>query len=394
MTNVVRTARTSQSGISSSRFIVQVKQPLYEYETSEGALFVTASMFGEKPAGSYEVKWATDELRPKFDTLGANIADTVTTSVTVANGAYFQVNDLIRITGTGESMMVTAVAGNVLTVIRSWGSVAPATATLGAEILIGAPTYAENAKLQASRSTTEAFYSNQTAIWRENLELSNTLIAIGDQGGTYFGKDIDLQRRKMMKRHKGDINRSCLFSERGGVGSQRTIMGMAEFIQTFGSNRVNNTSAITYSVFQTASRTAVRYSDSQRMVVVCSTQFAQIVTEWALGLSTSNPAAKIDMRPGDSLFGMRIMDINTAHGRFRLVIDNALEGTTYSKWAFMITDEEGSRPEWRYLRKTQIEKNRQDPDQDGYEEEVLTEGTLILGNPDKLYFWNNAQTSS
>lgn len=393
MTNVVRAARTSQSGIASSRFVAQVGN-LYEYPDREGAAFVTASQFGEKPAGGWEVSWHTDELRPKFDTLGAAISDTTTEQITVSNGAYFATNDFINITSTKEKMLVREVTGNVLTVTRSVGSTAAQTASSGAEIYIYSPHYGENARLQAARSTTEVKYSNQTAIWREPLEISNTLKAIGEQGGLHHGNDLDRQRRKMMRTLKRGINHDCIMSERGGTGTQRTIMGLLEFVTTFGSNRVNSTSAVTYSVFNTASKTAVRNSESGRMVVICGTQFAQIVSEWALGLSASNPAAKIDMRVGDTMFGLRIMDIKTAHGDFRLLIDHALEGTEYSKYAIMVPSDEGSRPQWRYLRKTTVEKNRQENDQDGYKEEAICEGTLEGGNPDQFYLFTNAQTSA
>lgn len=393
MATVVKTARTTQSGIASSRHKVQMGD-LYKLEDNTGAMWVTANMMGKKKAGGYEVKWHTLELRPKFDTLGAAITATGDTSITVSNGSYFQINDLIKVTSTKESMLVTAVSGNTLTVIRSWGAVAAQTASNSAEVLIVASHYGENARLQAGRTVTEVQYSNQIALWRDNFEISGTLQAIGEQGGLYHGNDVDLQRDQMTAAHKRNINHSCLFSEIGRSGDQRSMMGVIEFIKTYGSNRTNSTSAVTFSVFQTASKTAVRYLSKKRMVIICSTQFAQIVTEWALGLSSSNPNAVINMESGNTLFGLRIIDIRTAHGDFRLLVDDALEGTEYSKYAVCVGTDKGNAPEWRYLRDTRVLKNRQDTDQDGYEEEILTEGTMELGNPDHLYLFDSAATSS
>lgn len=393
MTTVVKTARTTQSGIASSRHKVQMGD-LYKLEDKEGALWVTANMMGKKKAGGYEVKWHTLELRPKFDTLGAAITGTGDASITVSNPSYFQINDLIKVTSTKESMMVTGVTGAALGVVRSWGAVAAQTASNGAEVLIIASHYGENARLQAGRTVTEVQYTNRVALWRDNFEISGTLQAIGEQGGLYHGNDVDLQRDQMHKAHKRGINHACLFSETGVSGDQRSMMGLIEFIKTYGSNRTNSTSAVTFSVFQTASKTAVRYSDSKRMVIICSTQFAQIVTEWALGLSASNPNAVINMDPSKELFGLRIIDIQTAHGRFRLLVDDALEGTEYSKYAVCVGTDKGNAPEWRYLRDTRVLKNRQETDQDGYEEEILTEGTMELGNPDHLYLFDSAATSA
>jgi hypothetical protein len=393
MATVVKTARTTQSGIASSRHKVQMGD-LYKLEDNSGAMWVTANMMGKKKAGGYEVKWHTLELRPKFDTLGAAITAVGDTTVTVSNGTYFQINDLIKVTSTKESMMVTGVTGNNLGVTRSWGAVAAQTASNGAEVLIVASHYGENARLQAGRTVTEVQYSNQVALWRDNFEISGTLQAIGEQGGLYHGNDVDLQRDQMHAAHKRGINHACLFSEIGRSGDQRSMMGIIEFIKTYGSGRTNSTSAVTFSVFQTASKTAVRYLKNKRMVIICSTQFAQIVTEWALGLSASNPNAVINMDPEKKLFGLRVIDIRTAHGDFRLLVDDALEGTEYSKYAICVGTDKGNAPEWRYLRDTRVIKNRQDTDQDGYEEEILTEGTMEDGNPDHLYLFDSAATSA
>jgi len=361
---------------------------LYKLEDNEGALFVTANTLGKEKAGNYEVKWHTLELRPKFDALTASAAAADGT-LTVAHGNYFQVNDLIKITASKESCMVTAVSGNTVSVTRSWGATVAATASSTAEILIVTPHYGENAKLQGARSVTEVQYTNNVALWRHNLEISGTLQAIGEQGGTFYGNDVDLQRDQMLLTHKRDINHACLFSEIGASGDQRSIMGMIEFIKTYGTNRVNSTSAFTFSVFQTAAKTATRYNN-RRMVIICSRQFAQIVSEWALVTTGSH----VNVENGATMFGLEVMDIRTPHGRFRLLVDDALEGTEYSQYSVWVATEQGKGPKWRYLRDTRILKNRQDTDQDGYEEEVLTEGTIELGGPDFHYMTDNSDTSS
>lgn len=52
-------------------------------------------------------------------------ADTATT-LTVANGGLFRAGDILRMTSSGEAMMVTSVSDNLLTVTRGLGSVMPA----------------------------------------------------------------------------------------------------------------------------------------------------------------------------------------------------------------------------------------------------------------------------
>jgi len=64
-------------------------------------------------------------------TLGAAIADTSTTSVTVTDGTFWSVSDILEVDETGEQLYVTAVATNTLTVIRGFNDTTKAAATDG-----------------------------------------------------------------------------------------------------------------------------------------------------------------------------------------------------------------------------------------------------------------------
>lgn len=384
MATVVKGVRATNAGIAASRLIVDMGD-LYKLEDDQGALYVTASTLGKRKIAAYEANWHTNELRPKFDTVnGAKIASD--TSVTVTNGGYFQKHDLVKVTATGEVLLVTAVSGNVLTITRSFGATAAGAIADAGELLILGPAYPENAQLQDGRSVTETKYSNKVQAFRHNFEISGRLQAITENGGTYHGSDVKLQREDMLLTHKRDINLACLFGEVGDAGSGQTGMGgIVEFIKTYGANRVNSTAAVTHSVFLTAAKSATRYNN-RRMVIICSRQFAQIVTEWGLSLQM--------LTPGGTKFGLQVMDIFTPHGQFRLLVDDALEGTAYSKMAICVAADKKGGPKMAMLRDTRLIKNRQEDSQDGYEEEVLTEGTIEHGNANFHYLFDNAQTSA
>lgn len=388
MTTVVKAARATNSGIASSRLKVDMGD-LYRLEDDQGALFVTANVLGSGQAQQYQINWHTKVLRPKADVISASAASGDTT-LTATNGTYFQVNDLIKIPITGETMLVTAVSTNTLTVTRAWGSTAAASAAASAEVVILSPHYAENARLQTARTVTEVQYTNNVALWRHNLEQSNTLRAIGDAGGTYNGSDLELEREDMLLVHKRDINLTCLYSEKGSSGTQRSMMGLYEFINGYGTSRTDSTSAVTFGVFMTKSQSMTRYNN-RKMVGIVSRTFATIVSQWALG--TAGVYVTVDN--GADMFGIQVMDITTPHGKFRLLVDDALsDSTTWSKHAFFVATDRKGGPKWKYLRNTQILKNRQYNDQDGYMEEVLTEGSIEFGNPDYHYLFKNAQTAS
>lgn len=388
MATVVKTARTSQSGIASSRLKIDMGD-LYKLESNQGALMVATQQLGKKKAGNYEVKWHTSELRPKSTTLAAAITGAGSLTADLTNGSYVQVNDLLRIPSTGETVMVTAVSSNTATITRSWGATAAASAANGSEVLIIAPHYGENASLQAGRTVTEVAYSNLVALWRHNFEISGTLQAISEQGGTYHGSDVALQREDMLLSHKRDINLALLFSEYGSSGDQRSMSGLIEFIEVNGTSRTDSTSAVTFSVFADNSKTMTRYNGG-RMLGIVSRQFATIVSKWAISTS----GATVQVENGAKMFGLQVMDITTPTGQFRLLVDDAFEGTTYAKYAAFIAADKKGGPQWRYLRDTRVLKDRQLNDQDGYEEEVLTEATVEWGNPNYHYLYKNAQTAS
>lgn len=388
MATVVQGERTSQAGIAPSRLKVDMGD-LYKLEDNQGALYVTANLLGSGPAANYEVKWHTSELRPKATTLSVSAA-TSDTSIQVATGdtALIAVNDLLNLPN-AETMMVTGVTGVTAAVIRSWGAASAVTAAANSEVIIISPHYAEGATLQSARSVTEVSAHNYTAIWRHPLDLSNTLRAIGDAGGTYNGTDLDLQRTDLMLVHKRDINLACLFSEIGNNGTQRTIMGIKEFIETYGTSRTDATSSLTYNAFSQISETMTRYN-SGNMIGVISRRFATIVSQWAM-----NTSAVVQVENGASMFGLKVMNVTTPNGQFKLLIDVALsDSTEYKKHAFFVaTDKKGS-PKWKYLRNTQILKDRQAPDADGYKEEVLTEGTVEWGNANYHFELTNVQQST
>lgn len=386
MATVVQGARTSTSGIASSRLKVDMGD-LYKLEDNQGALYVTANLLGSSKAASYEVKWHTSELRPKMTTLSVTAASS-DTSIVVATGdtALLQVNDLIDIKGM-ETAMVTGVTSNTAAITRSWGGNTAVTAATGVQILILSPTYGENATLQSARSVTEVSAYNYTQIVRHNLEQSETLRAIGNAGGTYHGPDIETQREDMTLVHKRDLNLNCLFSERGSSGTQRTMMGLREFIQDHGTSRTDSTTAVTWAVFAQNSEVMTRYNGG-RMVGVISSRFATIVSQWAM--TTSAP---VQVENGASMFGLQVMNVVTPHGKFKLIIDHALsDSNVYSKYGFFVATDKKGGPKWKYLRNTQILKNRQDPDQDGYEEEILTEGTVEWGNANYHYYYDAVAT--
>lgn len=389
MATVVKGARTTTSGIASTRLIVQMGD-LYKLEDDQGALYVTASKYGKKKMAGFEQKWHTSELRPKFDAVNnATGYASGATSIAVDNVGYHQKHDLVKVTRTGEVLLVTAVntGGAAIEVTRSWGATAAAALNDDDELLILGPAYPENATLQDPRSVTEVAYSNYIQLWRDSFEISGTLQAITNNGGTYHGSDEETLREDMLLTHKRNINLTGLFGEKNATGNQRSTDGIIPFIKTNAPTRVDSTSAFTEAVWNTVIRKATRYGSKDKLAI-CSRQFVSFINQHALGNQR--------VTPGDDMYGLRVMNYTSPFGNIKLVVDDALEGTEYSQYAVLLDIGRKARPKMAMLRDTRVIKGNRvdDGSQDGYEEEVLTEGTIELGNPSFHFLVDNANSAS
>lgn len=389
MATVVKVPRTTAAGMASTRQKVDMGD-LYKKEDDRGALYITAAKLGKKKLADVKAKWhVRDGVRPKFDNVnnGGGYASGAT-SIVVDNGAYFQTNDVVKVTRTGEVMLVTGVSSNTLTVERSIGATAAAAINDDDELLIIGPAYGENTTLVSAKSMTAQPYTNNIQTFRHNLEVSARHDAIGRNGGHFYGNDVDIVRDEMLTTHKRDLNLACLYGESGVAAAdatQYTMGGIIEFVTTNGTSRTNSTSAMTEAVFRSIISDATRYN-SGVMVGICSRQFADIVNDWGI----DNQRVK----PGESMYGLRVMDYVTPHGKVRLLVDDALEGDEYSQYCVLVDLKKKPTIKWRMIRDTRVMRDRQGTDQDGYEEEVLTEGTVEWGHPDYHFIINNANTSS
>lgn len=134
--------------------------PLINFSTEAGKR--------KKVARNPKFEWNEKGLPPKADQKNG-AATTDETAVTVDNGTYFGVNDLVKVVPTGEVFRVTAVSSNTLTVARAVGSTTSATIADNADLLIIGNAFAEGAAKPAVRSHQETTPYNYTQINLEGL---------------------------------------------------------------------------------------------------------------------------------------------------------------------------------------------------------------------------------
>lgn len=371
----------STTDVLAARLVADVSSKIHLLEDEKISLTKLLSRLPKKPAGNTTAQWQTDELAPKVDTLDEAL-DNSETAIDVGDGNLWQPNDVMKVTTTGETMIVSSVSADTVTVsARSNGTTAATSAASGDQIINLGSAFAEGAGLRISASddtiinkyVKTVMKDNECQIWRDTVALSRTEMQV-DQ---YGGKDHDHQLKKTAIEHCRNMNLAAYHGEKSTT--RRTAGGIAEFVA---SANVDTTATLTESAFNSALETMFRYgSGSDRKVLFCSRTVAAIISDWAAQVQR--------VAPGDSKFGVNIVQYQSPHGMIDIVTDHALEGPTYKKYAVLVDPKE---IKLRPIQDTVLLVDRQLPDVDGKVDEYLTEATFEWGQ-DNFHGLFNAITS-
>jgi hypothetical protein len=192
----------------------------------------------KKPALSTVHEWIEDTLLPNTDSLNQTTFTPDAqnaTSLTVVNGVRFQVGDLVRPDQSVEVMQVTAVAGNVLTVVRGYGGTTKATLANGRKLFILGNAALEGADASAARFTNRVRKQNYTQIFAATVEVSGSMQATRQYGTT---DELDFQKQERMRELLRDLE-SCVIngtapaaSPQGGTSVRRSMNGIVKQITT------------------------------------------------------------------------------------------------------------------------------------------------------------------
>lgn len=354
--------------------------PVHMLEDDRLMLTRLLSKLGKREVHNTAFKWMTDEIRPKFDQL-AEALDSSETGVDVDNGEYFNINDLVKVVETGEIMRVTAItpgSPDVLTVVRGVGTTTGAAALDDGQLLIIGNQYAQGATSQAALTTKEVEKTAYTQIMRDPVHLTGTEHAMGKADGLYTGEEINKQRAKKLLEHERNKNLTAYWGE--SAYDAGTLRGLAGGINAYiPAGQRDAVATLTESEWNDGLKNAFRYGAGKK-VVLASRSVAGIINEYMANVQR--------VAPGDSKFGVKMVDYISPHGDVSIVTDHALEGTEYDKYAFVL-----DLAECKYVcfkgRDTQLLLDRQANDEDGVKEEYLTEFGFEWGHPQRHYVFTS-----
>lgn len=318
--------------------------------------------------GNPKFSWMEDELDPRFDVTTGTFTN-VATTIAVTNGGYFRAQQMVLVPRTGEVFRVSSVAANNLTVIRGIGSTAVA-GNSGEELLILNTAQPEGDASKAAVSRNPSVVTNYTQIFRTEWDATET-----ERHSEFEGTDDwDHQALKHGIEHRKDIEYGLMMGRpsetTSGTTALRTTGGFNHFVAT---NVTDVGGTMTETEFFFALRPCFRYGAKEKWALA-----AQLPVD----VINTFPRGKLEVRQGESTFGLRVMQYISPHGTINVVTHYLLEGATFGGQIWIMDTDV---VKYRFLqnkrggRDTNLRENIQNNDVDGRKDEWLTEAGLQFG---------------
>lgn len=325
-----------------------------------------------------KVNWLEDQYFPNKSSVAAagytNVAATV--PVATGEGAYFRAGDLVRNVANAEMMLVTAVAGDNLTVTRAIGGVVAAQAgTSGQPLLIVGNASAQAADLGTLKVTNRVLGFNYTQIFRHPFGFSGTDVEID----TYGTGDPMNEIAKKAVEHKRALENSFFFGARSftaaSPNSIGTVGGLRDFVVT---NKTAAVGTLTAANLGTIIRGALQKGSRDKVIfaspLVVSALSALYTKTWAPNEAGGGTDATLGIRVSGYVsgsFGDRIpVVLKREWGNFG--------DTTEIGSLLVVLDRRFIKKRPLRNRGTALLRNRQGNGEDRVVHEYLTETSLEM----------------
>lgn len=371
------TTHENTANVPASRRVRDVQRGIAYVDPDENPLLAVTrgSKDGSKQAINSKFEWIEKEmLPPRWDQVDGAMT-TGDTAMTVDNGGYFTVGDLVKVATTGEVVLVTSISSDTLTVTRSFGdSSGTAAGTIGdnVDVQIIGNAIAEGASVGTPKSHIETYPYNFTQIFRTEFGATGS----EEMSENYTGRDRVRQAKEAAIEHATDIERAFIWGERNEDTSavRRATGGLLYYLT---SNNVTSVATLTEPEMEDFAQDVFHHTGGGRTrLLLASPLVVSSIDQLAAG--------RIQVSPKEDTFGVAIKRWATAHGEF-LIATHPLfvDGLNGDGWAGLAIAVDPKRIKYRYLRgrDTKLLKDRQAPGDDKYTDEYLTEAGLQVENP-------------
>ncbi len=324
-----------------------------------------------------EYKWFEDKFGAREDIVGAN--QTGATSLQVSNGGYFSIGDVLLCVKTtqgtntpiGEVMLVTGIAGNVLTIQRQIGDGGTGGGLLQLNDIIWIVGNAneEGSGIRDIKATTVTEVSNYCQIFRTPIGLTETS---RNTKGRVRESDFDYQTRKKGIEHLVDIERAFLF-------------GKKEILTSGLTHPKRFTGGIFPKITQVVSNVATRADFNNYLQILFSHGNSEkylFASPYVVSKINEFAMDKLQVLQGEKTFGLTIIKYLSPYGTLNIIKHDLVTGDLYGKSGLGLDFECMT---YCYLssRDTKLLTNRQNPGEDSRVDEYLTECGLQMEQPER-----------
>lgn len=368
---VIASGVVATDDILSNEKVIDMQNEFRLLDVDDAQFMTILNKFPSQPAIREKVEWIEDSYFPNLSTLANSATSAATTlDVTAGQGDYFRAGDLVRLSTAGEVVEVSSVSTDALTVTRSIGSIAAASAASGEELLIIGNVAAQGADYGTLKVNQRVAAYNYTQIVRNSFGFTGTQAEIE----TYGPGDPANEIAKKAVEHKRALENLFLMGGRAydSTANKGWVGGIVhEFIST-------NVTAVNGALSLTAldgAMTDILQFGTQHKVVFAAPTAAQ-------ALSKLMNDDWVQAPPGTEVYGVKVNAfISGAYGVNIPVITKrnwGLESTSglgRGGW-MLVLDMAYIKKRPLRNRNTMLLKNRQGNGIDGVVHEFLTEASI------------------
>jgi hypothetical protein len=368
--------------LSTNRLVLDIADGIALLDPNENPFTLMTRKVGKRVAKQPKVSWLEDELQPEVDQVSV-ATNSVQKSIEVKNTTYFAIGDLVQVYDSYEVMYVQSVTATAIVVSRNYPNVGASSTGIKTDLeaddylTILGNANEEGAAAPAAKHTVEVQVDNYTQIIRTPFELTETELNSLMHGE----QDLPYETHKKAIEHARKIEYNAIWGlpSAAGVGSaskaMRTMGGLWWYLkENAATGNLANQSELTEDEFLAWIRNCFRYGSGRKVMFSCPLILSAI-EKWGL--------AKLQTRSSDSTYGINISRWISPHGEIAIVNHKMLEGpavATAGGWAFLL---DMSKVKYVHLRNrdTKLKTNIQEPSEDRYEAEYLSEVSLQIKNP-------------
>lgn len=378
---------------NADRIWIPIEDKLWEYGPNMNPLTRMANVMKKRSVPHREFKVLNDKRLPRFTRINENSGyNTTAVTITVDNGNYFRVQDVIEITRTGEHCLVTGISGNDLTVVRNYATGGtPGTGVAmvdNDEIRILGQAQSERSATPSTITTDPGTVTNYTQLISRSSSVSLDRTRTDEYGPKEkqrqskqamdeikIDNELNFKFGKPLKDVEGDSPRDSSVAD-----SRYATAGIKWFVDNFASDNVLDANEV---ITQTTLWGFVAplfenmpddsTNQNRELVALCGMNAFHAFHQWGL--------SRVETTPDMKKFGMQLTTYLAPPGRLNLVQDYSLTGDEYSNYMFVINPMD---LEYVYTdgHDVHIETNKQMPNVKEIVDEIWGEVGLGIKRPE------------